>query len=130
MFTTNQLIAHLFGDYLIQSSWMARHKATDFRVALAHGMFYGIPFLLLRPSLAAWLVIVITHALIDRGRLARYVVWAKERLLSPPWHRVPPLAACPTGYDPAQPEWLNTWLFILTDNILHLLINGAALRWL
>lgn len=125
--SADQLLAHLVGDYVLQSDWMATQKTKRLAVALVHALCYSLPFLAFRPSLAAWLVIVGTHALIDRFRLARYVVWAKE-WLSPV--RPPPLAECPTGYPADKPVWLATWLLILTDNTLHIAINGAALRWL
>lgn len=35
-----------------------------------------------------------------------------------------------TGYDPETPIWLTTWLLIITDNAMHLIINWAALKWL
>ena len=122
-----QLIAHLVGDYILQSDWMAREKTSRSSVAMIHAFVYTMPFLLLTQSLAAILVIFGTHALIDRFRLARYVVWAKEWLtLTPPR----PLSECPLGYSPEKPVWLATWLLILADNTMHLIINYAALRWL
>lgn len=124
--SADQLLAHAFGDYVLQSDWMAREKTSRLSVALMHALVYSLPFLALQPSLAAWLVIVATHALIDRFRLARYLVWAKE-WLSPT--RPPPLAECPTGYGPDKPPWLAVWLLIIADNTLHVAINGAALRW-
>lgn len=125
MITAAQLVAHTVGDYVLQSDWMAREKTSRMSVAVVHALCYALPFLLLRPSLAAWCVIVATHALIDRYRLARYVVWAKE-WLSPV--RPPPLADCPTGYGADKPPWLAVWLLIIADNTMHVLINGAALR--
>ena len=66
MIVADQLLAHLAGDYVLQSDWMAREKTSRIAVALAHALCYSLPFLFLRPSLAAWLVIVGTHATIDR----------------------------------------------------------------
>lgn len=128
MITADQLLAHAVGDYMLQSDWMAREKTKRIAVACIHALCYSLPFIALRPSLAAWLVIVATHALIDRFRLARYVVWAKE-WLSPP-NEPPPLRECPMGYPADKPVWLATWLLIIADNCMHVAINGAALRWL
>ncbi len=122
-----QLFAHLVGDYVLQSDWMAQNKTKRMSVALIHALAYTAPFLLLTQNVIAVLVICLTHAVIDRYRLARYVVWIKE-WLSP--IRPRPLAECPLGYDPEKPPWLSTWLLILTDNTMHLIINYAALRWL
>lgn len=127
MISADQILAHLVGDYVLQSDWMASQKTKRLTVAIVHAIAYGLPFLALRPSLAAWLMIVGTHAIIDRWRLARYVVWTKEWLAPT---RPPPLAECPTGYPADKPVWLATWLLILADNTLHLALNSIALRYL
>lgn len=127
MITADQLLAHLIGDYVLQSDWMATHKTSRLAVALVHALCYSLPFLALGPSLGAWLVIVLTHAAIDRYRLARLVVWAKEHLAP---RRPPPLAECPTGYPQDKPAWLAVWLLIIADNAMHVALNGAAMRWL
>ena len=127
MIVADQLLAHAVGDYVLQSDWMAREKTSRLAVAIVHALAYSLPFLLLRPSLAAWLVIVATHAVIDRWRLARFVVWAKE-WIAPTCP--PPFAECPTGYPADKPAWLAVWLLIIADNTMHVAINGAALRYL
>lgn len=124
-----QLIAHLVGDYLLQSDWMALGKRKSFGIAVDHALVYSLPFLLLQPSLLAWLIIMSSHAVIDHFGLARYVCFAKN-FLAPPskWPEWDKTNA--TGYDIDKPLWMSTWLFILADNTLHLSINYAALRWL
>lgn len=79
-----QLLAHLVGDYLLQSDWMAQKKRSSWLPAAVHALVYSLTFIWLartapRPLLA-WLVIFGTHAVIDRYGLARYVVWAKNWL--------------------------------------------------
>lgn len=171
MITADQLVAHAVGDYLLQSDWMAQGKTANWAPAAAHALVYGLGFLVFRPSLVAFLVILGSHYLIDRYRLARYVVWAKnfiapmtqyfehngqiwmtrydglDRIACRPIHgnmktappqarrrfarKNPPFVECAaTGYPPDRPAWLAVWLLIIADNILHVLINGAALRWL
>lgn len=133
MITGDQIVAHLVGDYLLQSDWMAQEKVKRFLPAAIHALVYSLAFLFFRPSLAAWLAILIPHYLIDRYRLARYVVWAKNFLcpidamgsLNPPWSE-----CTATGYPPERPVWLAVWLLIIADNTLHLLCNGLALRFL
>lgn len=126
MITADQLVLHAIGDYLLQSDWMAINKTKRLTPAVVHAFVYALPFLVLRPSLTAWAVIFATHALIDRYRLARYVVWAKNWLgPNRPW------AECSaTGYPKDRPDWLTVWLLIAADNILHVVINGIALRFL
>jgi hypothetical protein len=121
-----QLILHLWGDYIVQSHWMAQNKTKHWWPALAHAAMYSVFFGLLNPRLSAWFVIFATHFLIDRYRIARYVVWAKNHM----GQKMPPLEECSTGYPSDVPAWLSVWLLIAADNTLHLAINYTALRWL
>lgn len=145
-----QLILHLIGDYVTQSDWMAQNKTKRFAPAAAHAIVYSLPFLLLKPSWTAFAVILVTHFLIDRYRLARFVVWAKNVIFEPAmwgaWWRSKDGKTQPkdfathskfcwsncsgTGYPSETPPWLAVWLMIAADNTLHLIINYAALRWL
>lgn len=129
MFTADQFVAHAVGDYLLQSDWMANEKTKRSVAALAHVATYGLPFLVFRPTLAAYLVIVGSHFVIDRWRLARYVVWAKN-FLAPAGAAAPWSRSRATGYDEDRPAWMAVWLLIIADNIMHVSINAAALRWL
>lgn len=119
-----QLILHLFGDYLTQSDWMANKKTSSTWAAFCHATIYSLPFLAIG-SVRAVLVIWSTHLLIDRFRLARYVVFAKN-FLGWPWPKWEDCKA--TGYPSARPAWLAVWLLIAADNALHLAINFLALR--
>lgn len=121
MITADQLLAHAVGDYLLQSHWMAQRKTSQSFAATVHALTYALPFLLLRPSWWALVVIVGSHFLIDRFRLARVVCWVKNG----PWRE--PTA---TGYPDDVPPWLAVWLLVIADNTIHVAINGAALRWL
>lgn len=120
------VLAHLVGDYLLQSHWMATCKTQRWWPAVAHGLTYTLPYLLVTQSVWALLVICVTHIVIDQYRLARHVVWFKNQL-APVAYRP---AHTATGYPDDTPPWLAVWLLIIADNTLHLLINGAALRWL
>jgi hypothetical protein len=124
-----QLILHLIGDYLLQSDWMALNKTKCSKAAAAHALTYSLPFLILCPSLEAFLVISITHFFIDRFRLARYVVFAKSRLGPKKyWHKWEDCKE--TGYHKDVPQWLSLWLLVACDNTIHLLINFTALKYL
>jgi hypothetical protein len=122
-----QLILHLFGDYVTQSDWMANEKTKSSIAAGAHALVYAAPFLLLKPSPLALAVILGTHFFIDRFRLARYVVYAKNWIAPTRyWYA---WADCRgTGYHSDRPAWLAVWLMIAADNTLHLAINYLALR--
>lgn len=130
MITADQLFLHAVGDYVTQSDWMASNKTKQDLPALCHALVYSLPFLALKPSLLAWIVIFATHFLIDRYRLARYVVWAKNFLA--PVGSNPPWIECKDsfGYPPKAPAWLACWLMIAADNILHVGINALSIRYL
>jgi hypothetical protein len=127
--SADQLVAHAVGDYVIQSDWMATEKVRRWAAALAHAATYSLPFLLLTRSPAALAFVAGTHAVVDRYRLARLPVWAKNQL-APARHRRPWRECSATGYPSDRPEWLAFWLLIIADNVMHVLANGAALRWL
>lgn len=157
MFTAAQLVAHAFGDFVLQSDWMATEKTKKSTAALAHVLSYTLCFIPLtwdpglQVSTLRWkalLFIAVTHFVIDRWRLARYVCWAKNFLapryievLHPEghpdagknagWIRNAPWSECSaTGYDSAKPPWMAVWLMIIADNCFHVVCNAAALQWL
>jgi hypothetical protein len=116
--TADQLLIHAIGDYVLQTHHMATHKTKSSFWAAFHAITYTIPFTVVTWSPAALAVICGTHFLIDRFRLARFIVWFKNG----PWH---PLTA--TGYQDDVPPWLAVWLLIIVDNITHVCVNGAAI---
>lgn len=125
--TAAQLVAHGVGDYLLQSHWMATRKTSSSVAAAAHVATYTLPFVFLTQSIPALALIAGTHFLIDRYRLARFVVFLKNHIAPrSAW----PQAVTATGYDADVPPWLAVWLLIIADNILHVLINAAVLAWI
>lgn len=155
MFAASQIVAHLVGDYILQSDRMALEKTASSRWAAYHALSYALPFLLLTASPVALAVIVGTHFAIDRWRLARYVCWLKNfvgsgwtieqasaflgwcaRLGRDPvtavvWtpYRRPWSECTKTGYPDSRPDWMAVWLLIFCDNCLHVLINGVAIEF-
>lgn len=136
MITADQIVLHLVGDYLTQSQWMADNKTKRWFPAAVHATIYTIPFLLITNNPYALAAILLPHYLIDRYRLARYVVWFKngpidwdyfaisrKRITLP--IKLKPLTA--TGYPESVPSWMSVWLLILADNTIHLITNGIAL---
>lgn len=121
----SQLLLHLIGDYITQSHWMATNKTKAWWPAFCHATVYSAPFCLIG-GLRALFVIWATHLLIDRFRMARFVVFAKNHLGWP----LPKWSNCSaTGFDSEVPSWLAVWLLIIVDNTMHLAINFGALRW-
>lgn len=127
--TASQLIAHAVGDYLFQSHWMATEKTKRSVAALAHVVAYTLAFLPLTRSPAALLAIAASHFVIDRWRLARFVVWAKNQI-APRAARFPWSSATGTGYPADAPPFLAVWLLIIADNLLHVGCNALALAYL
>ncbi len=152
MITANQLVLHAVGDYILQSDYMASAKTKRWTPAIVHAVVYTLPFLLLTQSWLALLVMCSSHAIIDHLRLARYIcyaknflapteTWIKERQttasgqiiyvpkLEEQWWK--PWVRCnKTGYDTDRPPWLSTWLMIIVDNVMHVIINGFAIYYL
>ena len=136
MFTADQLVAHAVGDYILQSHWMATEKTRQSFAAAVHAVTYTLPFLLITQSAAALAVICGSHFLIDRYRLARYVVWLKNGPIDMADHghigddatRWKPVTA--TGYADDVPPWLSVWLLIAADNIIHVICNAVAIATL
>jgi hypothetical protein len=127
--SADQLVAHAVGDYILQSDWMANEKTRKTLAALAHAMTYTLPFALITHSPAALASICASHFVIDRWRLARFLVWAKN-LPAPAAYRYSWADCSSTGYHKDRPPWLAVWLLIVADNVLHVLCNGLAMRFL
>lgn len=141
------LVAHLIGDYVIQSHWMAIKKTSEWVPAIVHGVTYTLPFLFITLNPVALLIIGGTHIIIDRFRLAKYLAFAKNQLspkaYRPVWPKqhngttaltgvvTPPqthlMVNKDTGYPADTPAWMAVWLMILADNTLHIVINSLAL---
>lgn len=117
-------ILHLIGDYITQNHWLATEKTKRFLPAFIHATIYSLPFLAICWS-KWWFVIWISHFFIDRYRLAVYVVRAKNsRFIDGKfcYH-----SGNNHGFDSDVPIWLSTWLMIIVDNILHLVINSVSI---
>ena len=100
---------------------MANEKTKRSLPAAIHAALYSACFLPFHPSPAAYLVILATHFLIDRFRIARYLVWAKNLC---------PRPFTATGFPADRPAWMAVWLLIVVDNVCHVVINGLALAYL
>jgi hypothetical protein len=119
---TKLALGHLAGDYLLQSHWMANEKVGGIKPALAHGTVYALCHLPVTHDPIKLAIIGGTHVVIDYFRLAKHVSWAKNQL-SPKKYRHPYNDKLVAGYPEGTPPWLATWLMIITDNTIHLIIN-------
>lgn len=136
----NLLLAHLVGDYVLQSHVMATRKVSSWAWALVHAAFYTLPFLFLTTDWRALLVVGSTHAVIDRLRIARR--WCEFYGVGFPgvwdtalrfWSRCCWSPLCETSsicLEPpfeVPPPFLGVWLVIIVDNTFHLAINAWSL---
>ncbi len=128
-----QLLLHLVGDYILQSDWMAMKKNQQNLPCLIHCILYTLPFLLITHSLTALLIIFGTHFIIDRFAVAKFIIYAKNHL-APKFEYHPWFSCKGTGYNDqhqdlpgSRPAFLTVWLYIITDNTLHLICNHLAL---
>jgi hypothetical protein len=127
MITADQLLAHVVGDFVLQSDWMANEKTARNLAALAHAGCYTLPFLLITTNVLTLAVICGTHFLIDRFRLVRYVIWARNL----PWPGRRSWQECrDSSFSPGVPPYMSAWLLIIVDNAMHVLINGAAIKYI
>lgn len=105
------IIAHLIGDYLFQTSWMAKYKATKWLPLLSHVTVYTFVLSIIAwfafGGLTIWgiLIIFVSHVFLDqRG----FVVWWVRTIM-----RVE---------DNKQAGWLS----IIVDQIFHVLIIAVV----
>lgn len=117
-----ELLCHLVGDYVLQNHWMATRKTQAWGPALVHATLYTTPFLLLTQAWPALLIILGTHAVIDRYRVAGW--WVRFYGVGVPGWLPPRLGM--RAAEPAPP-FLGVWLTIIADNTLHMVINHLAL---
>ena len=132
-----QLLIHVFGDYFLQSDYMALNKNKNSYICAAHCFLYTVPFLLLTHDPIALFLIFLTHFLEDRWSTIRYLIWFKNHLN--PLFQYPPFKYCSTTgfYDdwnsenkPSRPKFITTWLYIICDNSFHLACNFLILKYL
>jgi len=107
------LLAHLIGDFLFQTQWMAFNKMKHWLPLLVHCVVYTVVVALVsyvcldHPlSLAGILIIFIGHIILDQGSFIRW------------WY----LKVCRCT------ESGTGWLKIVYDQIFHLLLLAAALQ--
>ena len=106
-------LAHLVGDYLFQTSWMAANKAKKWMPLLVHSAVYTITLYIAANllwgktplSLSAILFIFITHVILDRRT---FVIWWVNHIQTS------------KGKE-------SGWLTIMADQIFHLLVISGAI---
>jgi len=103
----NLLMGHLAGDFLFQTSWMARGKNSHILPLIVHSIVYTLCIFAFsfNTDFLCWsnfFILIGTHALIDSRKIT--YLWMRN---------VMRVTACTNN---------ETWLAIVTDQIFHLLI--------
>ena len=76
-----QLLCHLFGDYILQSDYMAMNKSKRSLPCIIHVILYTSCFLFLTFSWKALLVIGVTHFILDRWHFfIKRMIWLKNHI--------------------------------------------------
>lgn len=127
MFYIAVIFAHVIGDYIIQTDWMANEKTNRWLPAIIHGITYTIPYMLITQNIWALLIIGGTHIVLDHYRVAKYVVWIKN-FMSPRkyWYSWAE-AKENNGFPAKTPAHISFWIMVIVDNTIHLAINFAAI---
>ncbi len=104
------VMGHLAGDFLFQTAWMARWKASRWDALLVHAAVYTASVFLaarfdgVTLGLLAAALLLVSHAALDQRRLVRW--WARTV----------------GGITRAEDQWL----LIVIDQVAHLLILVAV----
>lgn len=115
-------LLHLIGDYIIQNDWMATNKKNKnwegLLACLTHCLTYSLPFIFIS-NWSAVLMIFGSHYIIDRYHLIEWFIALKNG--GDPKVKL--------GFSPDRPLVLTLWLYIITDNVFHLIGNAAILYY-
>lgn len=123
-----QILLHLWGDYIVQTDTQAKGKKClgwyGTWCCFKHCLTYSLPFLLIG-SWKAWLVIFVTHFIINRTKLIDYLLAIKNGVKTDGKYDISNF-----GFGLDRPQILTLWLYIIVDNIFHITINYFALKYL
>lgn len=115
-----QILLHLFGDYILQNDNVGLRKKEKSLTGLAYCIFhcitYSLPFFLITNWLGV-LLIAIGHFVIDRWNLVGHFIKAKNFVKT----------MDNFGYKPERPFAITIWLYIIQDNTVHVIWNYGVI---
>ena len=133
-----QLILHAIGDYLIQNDWMALNKKKRTWLGeLAcqiHCITYSLPFWYFYNWEVA-LVVYVTHYVIDRTNIIAYFLAIKNGMFKIICHNsfmryyTLKFDVSNFGFGLDRPPFISIWLYIIVDNIFHIICNYSAINY-
>lgn len=131
-----QLILHGIGDYFFQTDYQALNKKNKGWIGLwaclKHCITYSLPFLFIG-SWRAVAVIFITHFIIDRTNIVAYGIAIKngtkygKGIIN---SSLIPYDISNFGFARERPFAITIWLYIICDNLVHIICNYIALKYL
>jgi len=111
-----QLLLHLFGDYIIQNDYVALNKKKNtlkgWFYCIFHCITYALPFLLIT-NWKAVIGIGLSHFLFDKTNIVAYFLKIRNN--------APDISNF--GHIQSRPFAISVWLNIFTDNTFHLICN-------
>ena len=117
-----QLLLHLFGDFILQNDYLAlRKKNYDLNgwiCCFIHCLSYSLPFLLIT-NWKAVIGIFLTHFFLDKTDLVAYFLMLRNGAKD----------ISNFGFAPERPFAITIWLLIFTDNTFHLIFNYFFIYW-
>lgn len=118
-----QLILHGIGDYFFQTDYQALNKKkagfNGFIACFTHCFTYSIPFIFIGSWLAT-LAIFITHFLVDRTQIIAWCLAFRNGVKT----------IDNFGFGKEKPFAVAFWLYVICDNLVHIICNYLALRYL
>lgn len=139
-----QLILHGIGDYFVQTDTWALNKKKKGLFGLwccfIHCFTYSLPFLFIGSWLAT-LVIFVTHFIIDRTNIVAYALACKNNVKTTvkvpltdnrhfEYYYKKVYDISNFGFGKERPFAITIWLYIICDNICHIICNYLALKYL
>ncbi len=131
-----QLILHGIGDYFLQTDKQALNKKKVGLYGLWCCLIHCITYSLLFIFIGSWKavsVIFITHFIIDRTNLVAYLLAIKNNVIYSSYKDFPGSKKYNIenfGFGLERPFAISIWLYIICDNIFHIICNYVALKYL
>jgi hypothetical protein len=127
------LFGHLFGDYLLQTAWMAYHKKINFLACFVHCCLYTAAvclFLMACPdvkhvTLSLAFFIFMSHWIIDRYEL---LDWWFKTLNIRSWNSFEGTLEDPAAIHQAVSISFGALVYTVADNTLHLFLMWVLLN--
>lgn len=118
-----QLLLHLFGDFILQTDNMALNKKKNtlngYIYCILHCVTYSLPFILIT-NWKAVIFIGLTHFIIDKTNIVAHFLKLRNNVKD----------ISNFGFAKERPFAITVWLLIFTDNTIHLILNYLAIKYI